>query len=87
MIIVMDYFTKWIEVETLANITIENVLKFFKRNILAKFGVPQAIVTDNRMQFIDKMLRSMLEELKIKQNFMSVEHPQTMIKLKRPTEC
>lgn len=83
----MDYFTKWIEVETLANITIENVLKFFKRNILAKFGVPQAIVTDNRMQFIDKMLRSMLEELKIKQNFMSVEHPQTMIKLKRPTEC
>lgn len=32
---------------------------------------------DNGTQFIDKMTKSFLEELKIKKHFASVEHPQT----------
>lgn len=43
--IVVDYFTKWVEEEALANIMTTNVLKFFKWSILARLGVPQAIVT------------------------------------------
>lgn len=39
-IVMVDYFTKWIEVEELTNITITNVIKSFKRNILSRFGVP-----------------------------------------------
>lgn len=66
-----------IEVETKENITATNVLKFFKRNVLTTFEIPQAIVIDNVTQFIDKNLKILLEELKIKQHFMSGEHPQT----------
>ncbi|PNX57698.1 retrotransposon-related protein, partial [Trifolium pratense] len=46
LIVAVDYFTKWIEAEPLANITAFNVLRFFKRNILARFGIPQVVITD-----------------------------------------
>jgi len=39
MVVDIDYSTKSIEAEPLANITAKNVLRFFKRNILARFGV------------------------------------------------
>lgn len=52
-------------------------VKFFKRNVQARFGVPQNIVTYNGIQFIDKRLKSFLEELKIKQHFTLIENPQT----------
>ena len=47
LIVVVDYLTKWIEAEALAKITPQNVLRFYKRNILAWFSIPQEIVTNN----------------------------------------
>ena len=35
----MDYFTKWAEVEALANIRDVDVKKFVWRNIVMRFGV------------------------------------------------
>ncbi|MCI36880.1 gypsy retrotransposon integrase-like protein, partial [Trifolium medium] len=57
LIVGVDYFTKWIEAEPLSNISGPSILRLFKRNILAQFGVPQAIVTDNGTQFTDKRFR------------------------------
>ena len=77
LIVGVDYFTKWIEAEALAKITAQNVLRFYKRNILAHFGIPQAIVTDNGTQFTDKDFQEFVANLGTKQHFTSVEHPQT----------
>lgn len=52
LIVHVDYFTKWIE--ALENITTANVVRFFKRNMMARFGVPEAVVGDNRTPFIEK---------------------------------
>lgn len=76
LIIVMGYFTKWIKADAFENIIARNILKFFKRNVLARGRVPQAIVTYNGTQFIDKRLNILLEELKIKRHFKSMEHLQ-----------
>ncbi|XP_058783680.1 uncharacterized protein LOC131658400 [Vicia villosa] len=76
-VVVVDYFTKWIEAEALAKITSQNVLRFYKRNILARFGVPQAIITDNGTQFTDRKFQEFVAKLGTKQHFTSVEHPQT----------
>ncbi|CAJ2645722.1 unnamed protein product [Trifolium pratense] len=77
LIVAVDYFTKWIEAEPLAHITTFNVLRFFKRNILARFGIPQVVITDNGTQFTDKKVREFMTKIGTTQHFTSVEHPQT----------
>jgi hypothetical protein len=77
LIVGVDYFTKWIEAEPLAKITASNILRFFKRDILARFGIPQAVVTDNGTQFTDRKFQEFLAAINTKQHFASVEHPQT----------
>jgi hypothetical protein len=47
LIVGVDYFTKWVEAEAIPNISGETILRFFKKNILARFGIPQVVVTDN----------------------------------------
>ncbi|MCI03789.1 gypsy retrotransposon integrase-like protein, partial [Trifolium medium] len=77
LIIGINYFTKWIEAEPLSEITSFRVLRFFKRDILALFGIPQAVVTDNGTQFTDKKFQEFIVAINTKQHFTSVEHPQT----------
>ena len=77
LITAVNYFTKWIEAEALAKITSHNILRFYKRNMLARFGIPQALVTDNGTQFTDQGFQSFIAKLGTKQHFISVEHPQT----------
>lgn len=71
------YFKKWVEAEALYKITTTNVLMFLEKNIQARFRIPQAIVADDITQFIDKNMKTLLEDLKVKQHFKLVEHPQT----------
>ena len=53
LIIVIDYFTKWVEVEPLSTITVTQAQKFVWRSIFTRFRIPNSVVTDNKMQFID----------------------------------
>nr|KYP34526.1 Gypsy retrotransposon integrase-like protein 1 [Cajanus cajan] len=75
LLVAVDYFTKWIEAEPLATITASNVQKFFWKNIITRFGIPYAIVTDNGLQFTDHKLNKFLQDLGIKHRVTSVEHP------------
>nr|KYP41867.1 Pol polyprotein [Cajanus cajan] len=76
LIVVVDHFTKWIEAEAVATITTNNVQKFFWRNVITRFGIPYALITDNGLQFIDRHFNDFLSELGIKHKMTSVEHPQ-----------
>lgn len=75
LIVAVDHFTKWIEEDPLAKIMTANAVKFFKKNILSRFGVLQEVITDNGTQFTDKGMRELMNDLNIKQHFTSVEHP------------
>ncbi|GAU43618.1 hypothetical protein TSUD_185110 [Trifolium subterraneum] len=77
LIVAVDYFTKWIEAEPLAKIGASHILRFFKRNVLARFGIPQVLVTDNGTQFTNKKFQEFLATIGTTQHFTSVEHPQT----------
>ncbi|RDY02360.1 hypothetical protein CR513_14196, partial [Mucuna pruriens] len=63
-----NYFTKWIEAKSVALITTERI---------KRFGIPTEIVSDNDTQFASKETIKFCKELKIKQLFTSVEHPQS----------
>ena len=47
LIVGIDYFTKWVEAEALATITLKNVRNFVWRNIIYRYGIPRFLVLDN----------------------------------------
>jgi len=77
LIVVVDYFTKWIEAKPLATITAQQVQQFVWKDIICRYGIPHTIITDNGRQFIDKELAKFYIGLGIKHVTSSVEHPQT----------
>nr|KYP36325.1 Retrovirus-related Pol polyprotein from transposon 412 family [Cajanus cajan] len=77
LVVGIDYFTKWIEAEPLARIKATNVQRFTWKKIICRYGLPQAITTDNGKQFVDTNFDQFLKQLGIKHKVTSVEHPQT----------
>ncbi|XP_020229889.1 uncharacterized protein LOC109810756 [Cajanus cajan] len=77
LIVGIDYFIKWIEAEPLVRITATNVQRFTWKKIICRYGLPQAITTNNGKQFVDKNFEQFLKQLRIKHKVTSVEHPQT----------
>ena len=65
----MDYFTKWVEAEALANIRDVNVKKFVRRNIVTRFGVPESLVSDNGLQFDSKAFHEFCSNLGIRNRY------------------
>ncbi|XP_004309864.1 PREDICTED: uncharacterized protein LOC101302897 [Fragaria vesca subsp. vesca] len=76
-IVLVDYNTKWIEEEPLATITTEKVINFLWCNLYCRFGVPQAIITDNGTQFDNETFREFLFEQGTTIFYASPGHPQT----------
>jgi hypothetical protein len=50
-VVVVVYFSKWIDAKPFATMTSDIVQKFFGQNIVCRFGVPKAITVDNGTQF------------------------------------
>ena len=51
-----DYFTKWIEVIPTKKSTETVIMDFLEENILARFGCPNRMVTDNAAAFKSKKM-------------------------------
>lgn len=47
LIVGVDYFTKWVDVEHLASIIKKQVEGFIWKNIITWFDISRAIITDN----------------------------------------
>ena len=47
MIAAINYFSKWIEVESLAKITENNTKDFIWKHIVCRFGILKVIISDN----------------------------------------
>ena len=51
LLVAIDYFTKWVEAEALATITVAIIQNFVWTNIICKFGIPLTIISNNGRQF------------------------------------
>ncbi|KAM2397989.1 hypothetical protein ACFXTH_034727 [Malus domestica] len=76
-IVVVDYFTKWAEVEPLATITEAKIEDFVCNNIFCRFGIPNAIITNNGRQFDNNKFRMFCSKFNINLCFTSPAHPQS----------
>ena len=61
----IDYFTKWVEAEPLANIRDVDAKRFVWKNIVTRFGVPHMLFSDNGLQFDSKTFRGYCGRLEI----------------------
>jgi hypothetical protein len=72
--VVVDEFTKWIEVKPAASITAAKAVEFIKE-IIYRFGVPNNIIINNRTQFTTREFKDFCVDSGIKINHASVSHP------------
>ncbi|XP_074291079.1 uncharacterized protein LOC141617841 [Silene latifolia] len=52
MLVMTDYFSKWIEAEAMTEVKEAQVISFIKHNIINRFGIPSEIICDNGSQLI-----------------------------------
>jgi hypothetical protein len=61
-----NYFTKWIEVVHLKNMTHKKVIEFITKHIIHRFGIPQTLTTDQSTLFIFSQVGESIQSCKFK---------------------
>lgn len=51
VIVVTDYFTKWVKAKPMKRENQSHVIQFIKENIEYRFGIPESVTTNMRMVF------------------------------------
>jgi hypothetical protein len=54
LIVAVDYYTKWIELEPLSSIASVKAQNFVFQKLICRFGIPAEVICDNGTQFTDK---------------------------------
>ena len=73
--VVTDYFTKWVEVEPLVNIRDMDAKRFIWKNIVTRFGIPHAFISDNGLQFDSETFRRYCCDLGIINRYSTSAYP------------
>ncbi|RVW32221.1 hypothetical protein CK203_080079 [Vitis vinifera] len=76
LLVATNYFSKWVEAEAYASIKDKDVTKFVWKNIVCRFGIPQAIIADNGPQFDSIAFRNFYSELNIRNSYSTPRYPQ-----------
>ena len=76
MLVGIDYFTKWVETEPLANVKDVDAKKFVWKNIFTRFGVHRTLILDNSLQFDSKAFRRYCYDLGITNRYSTPTYPQ-----------
>ncbi|KAK0607684.1 hypothetical protein LWI29_018587 [Acer saccharum] len=76
MLVLTNYFTKWVEVGAYQQVRDIEVRNFIWKNIICRFGVPKEIVTDNGSQFISYDFKNFYDKYAIKLSFSTPRYPQ-----------
>ena len=71
-----DYFTRWVEVESLANIKDVDAKRFVWKNIVTLFGIPHTLISENGFQFDSKTFIRYCCDLGITNRYSTPTYPQ-----------
>ncbi|RDY06429.1 Pro-Pol polyprotein, partial [Mucuna pruriens] len=75
ILVAIDYFTKWVEVASYTSVTKSTVVKFIKRDIICRYGLPTHIITDNGTNLNNKMIIELCGQFKIQHHNSTPYHP------------
>ena len=75
-IVYVDYFSNFIEVEQMANITTSNTIKTLKKQF-ARYGIPQTLISDSAAQFTSDGFRIFCQQWNVDHKMSSPGHHQS----------
>ncbi|KAA3462010.1 RNA-directed DNA polymerase [Gossypium australe] len=73
--VAIDYFTKWVEATSYANVTKLAVSKFLKKEIICQYGMPERIISDNALNLNNSTIPEVCSQFKIKHHNSSLYRP------------
>ncbi|GKU94475.1 hypothetical protein SLEP1_g7971 [Rubroshorea leprosula] len=76
LVVVVDYFTKWVEAKPLSCLTSRRIEDFLFSSVICRYGIPNQIIADNGPQFNCNSFRDFCSSYGIKLVFTSVYHPE-----------
>ncbi|RDY06381.1 Gypsy retrotransposon integrase-like protein 1, partial [Mucuna pruriens] len=65
ILVAIDYFTKWVEAASYPSVTRSTVVRFIKKDIICRYGLPAYIITDNDTNLNNKMMIELCEQFRI----------------------
>ncbi|KAH9750082.1 hypothetical protein KPL71_013739 [Citrus sinensis] len=77
ILVAVDYVSKWIEAISCRNKDSKTVVTFLRENILSRFGIPRAIISDGGKHFCNKSFESLMKKYGITHKIATPYHPQT----------
>ncbi|XP_014631446.1 uncharacterized protein [Glycine max] len=77
ILVAVDYVSKWVEAVAAPKNDAKTVLKFLKKNIFARFGVPRVLISDGGSHFCNNQLQKVLGQYHVTHKVASPYHPQT----------
>ena len=73
----IDHLTGWIEVIPIASKKTESIQEAFLTNVVARYGVPSILISDNAPELISRDFEKWLREFGVSHRLTSPYHPQT----------
>ena len=73
IIVLVDYLTKWVEVEPLKETSSNEVIKFLKK-VFERFGTPEVLIIDNFPQFYADKTKGFLDFPNVYVNYTTSFH-------------
>ncbi|CAG2212110.1 unnamed protein product [Mytilus edulis] len=77
ILVVSDYYTKWTESFPMPNMEASTVVKIIVEEIIARFGVPSWIHSDQGRQYESRLFQEVCKVLDIKKTRTTPYHPQS----------
>jgi len=77
ILVAVDYVSKWIKAIPSRNNDHKTVIKFWKENILSRFEIPRAMISDGGTHFCNKSFESLMKKYGITHKVATPYHPQT----------
>ena len=77
VLVVGDYFTKWVEAYPMPNMEAKTVAELFVNQFIARFGVPDILHTDQGRNFESVLMKETCQLLEVQKTRTSPYHPQS----------
>jgi len=77
ILVAVDYVSKWIEAIATPTNDSKVVIRFLKKNIFTRFGMPRALLSDNGTHFCSKPQETILKKYGVFHEVAAPYHPQT----------